>query len=72
MSGTADVIAHYLLRGEKKITLGLGGASARIFHVGNCGAWKRTKSQSSLTFILSMKVTSTLKVCMQVGFPFLS
>lgn len=64
ISGTVNVIVHYLLMGEK-IAL---GAFARIFHVGNYGSWKKNKSQNSLTFMLYKKLTLTsiLKSCMQV------
>lgn len=41
------------------------GVFARIFHVGNYGSWKKNKSQNSLTFMLYMKLTSILKLCMQ-------
>lgn len=51
ISGTVNVIVHYLLMGEKK-NHPRPGAFARIFHVGNYGSWKKNKSQNSLTFYI--------------------
>lgn len=64
ISGTVNVIVHYLLIGEKSHPR--SGAFAGIFHVGNYGSWKKNKSQNNLTFILYMKLTLTsiLNLCM--------